>query len=387
MYKQKQNLYNHQHASHKQSEQYNKVKKKICNLFQREVLSKEVYSKISNDIYKADRDVKRSKKKISELEKRYKLKKQELLTAAKNKENRKFILEYSQTIDVRPQLVLSMLSKFIEEQDVIEKHTKVLNASTRQINNWANRLTEANNLINESKHHLINANLRLVISIAKKYTYRGLHFFDLIQEGNLGLMNAVKKYDYKKGYKFSTYSTWWIRQSIMRSISDKSRNIRIPVHMIEQVNKISRETRLFLQEKGREPTSEELAKLLNWKLKKVNIVKSISKDPISLETPIGEKNDSSLGDFIENKETENPSTNANFSMLRAEIENVLHKLNKRERDVLKMRYGLEDGCPRTLEETGYVFKVTRERIRQIEGKALSRLKKPDKRKVLQDYIK
>ena len=254
-------------------------------------------------------------------------------------------------------MLLIVLSQFQEQKKIIDTHLEFLEASTWLIQEWVRKLNNANRLINESKHMLISSNLRLVISIAKKYTYQGLHFFDLIQEGNIGLMNAVKKYDYRKGYKFSTYSTWWIRQAIMRSISDKSRNIRIPVHMIEQVNKISRETRLFLQQNGREPTTEELATILNWKIKKVNVVKSIAKDPISLEMPIGEKNESSLGDFIENKETENPSVSVTFNMLRSEIESVLDQLDEREKDVLRMRYGLEDGCPRTLEETGYRFRV------------------------------
>ena len=282
--------------------------------------------------------------------------------------------------------LLDTAARWLENRKIIDERTASLKASTNSIRAWAERIRAANRLMTSSKNKLVQANLRLVISIAKKYTYRGLHFFDLIQEGNIGLMNAVKKYDYKKGYKFSTYSTWWIRQAIMRSISDKSRNIRIPVHMIEQVNKISRETRLFLQENGREPTNEELAKILGWKTKKVNTVKNVARDPVSLETPVGDRSDSSLGDFIESKEVDNPRNNASHSMLRSEIERVLDQLQPREREVLKLRYGLVDGCPHTLEDTGYKFRVTRERIRQIESKALARLKDPANSKILRDYL-
>lgn len=285
------------------------------------------------------------------------------------------------------------IKDFVDQIRLLEKSQKQvhriendLNVAKEKIIQWGEILQESLEIIDQRKNALIQANLRLVISIAKKYTYRGLHFFDLIQEGNIGLMNAVKKYDYKKGYKFSTYSTWWIRQAIMRSISDKSRNIRIPVHMIEQVNKVAKETKLFIQEQGKEPTLEELAQRLNWKVKKVNVVKSASKDPISLETPVGDKNDSSLGDFIESKESDKPKSSANLKMLQVEIERVLSKLPEREKEVIRMRYGLNDGCPHTLEETGYAFNVTRERIRQIEGKALAKLKHPENSKILKDYL-
>ena len=304
----------------------------------------------------------------------------------KNAKNKGSLDELRRKVKVPTTTLIKVAHEYLEAKEMITDYLQMFKSSLPCLKHWAECIRSANHQINASKNKLVQANLRLVISIAKKYTYRGLHFFDLIQEGNIGLMNAVKKYDYKKGYKFSTYSTWWIRQAIMRSISDKSRNIRIPVHMIEQVNKISRETRLYMQEHGKEPSSEELAKILGWKTRKVNVVKNVAKDPISLETPIGDRSDSNLGDFIESKETDNPRNTANASMLQNELDDVLATLPEREKNVIKMRYGLIDGCPHTLEETGYVFKVTRERIRQIEGKALVKLKHPENSKILRDYF-
>ncbi|WKC88350.1 RNA polymerase sigma factor RpoD [Borreliella japonica] len=295
-------------------------------------------------------------------------------------------IEIEKSLKLKEDAIKEQITEAQLAQKELERIEMYYEYPMDKIISMSEEIAKGKQMMQHAKDQLIKANLRLVVSIAKKYANRGLHFFDLVQEGNIGLIKAVEKFEYKRGFKFSTYATWWIRQAITRSISDQARTIRVPVHMIEQINRLNRETRYLIQVLGKDPTDEELSDRLGWELKKVKTVKSVSREPVSLETPIGEEEDSVLSDFIEDKAIKNPANHTSFVVLQDQIRAILGTLPEREQEVVKMRFGLEDGYSLTLEEVGLHFNVTRERIRQIESKALRRLKNPKKTQKLKDYL-
>ncbi|MDR2659953.1 MAG: RNA polymerase sigma factor RpoD [Spirochaetaceae bacterium] len=364
-----------------------KLRTDLLGLIKNMEIHPEEISAFSDKFVQAAKKIKRFRKEQERIEKRLQVGSMKELRALGRgltikDERERFEAELGLTSDE----IKEKIQHIQQTQKRLEQLEDEFEESCDNINLMAREINYGRKMLKDAKDKLITANLRLVVSIAKKYTNRGLHFFDLVQEGNIGLIKAVEKFEYQKGFKFSTYATWWIRQAITRSISDQARTIRVPVHMIEQINKVGRESRQLLQALGREPSDDEIAEKLGWTAARVKTVKSVAREPISLETPIGEEEDSLLGDFIEDKDVENPASKTAFTLLQERLFGVLSTLPKREQEVLKMRFGLDDGYSLTLEEVGLYFNVTRERIRQIEAKALRRLRHPKQYRKLRDFL-
>ncbi len=370
----------------KNKEKKEQFHKEVVRVLKRVNINKEEISRISNRIDDYYGRIATLEKALRDLETKAGRSVEEIKAINRNIEKGKDIEGIKETYFPYADKIKGMYNRIKGVEDQIKDIRDETGESASSIKRIHENILEGRRIVCKAKDRLIQSNLRLVVSIAKKYTNRGLHFFDLVQEGNIGLIKAVEKFEYKKGYKFSTYATWWIRQAITRSISDQARTIRIPVHMIEQINKVIKESRQLMQMYGREPTLGEIADRLGWSIARVKGIRSVARDPISLETPIGDDEETLLGDFIEDRESDNPASKTSYTLLQELIDEVLYTLPEKEQKVLRMRFGLDDGYSHTLEEVGYVFNVTRERIRQIEAKALRRLKHPTRSKKLRDYL-